>query len=300
MIQAGHLITYFPEEAQAAVWADGPDVPIAGSVMPVCEVVAADGGYRISGNSPFASGVDHAKWVFVSGMVAGDGPPRVTYFLVPAGSYEIVDTWHTVGMRGTGSKTIATDDVFVPAAHTLWLGDLLEGDPTQAKTGGAGIYGLPFASYAPVGFAATMLGAAEGALEGVRESLGKKRTPTGVAVADIAGIQRRVADVAVELDSAHLLLRRSIDAATEGFPSLERRARTLRDAAYAAGLITGAVDAMLGMIGTAGFASSNSLQRTWRDVRFAACHISLNREGNSAHWGRIALGGEGPPALAIY
>ena len=69
IIHHAHCIAQFPEEAQEAVWADGPDVAIAASFLPGTTVVPADGGYRLSGQSAFASGVGHSTWVFVNGMI---------------------------------------------------------------------------------------------------------------------------------------------------------------------------------------------------------------------------------------
>jgi alkylation response protein AidB-like acyl-CoA dehydrogenase len=84
-------------------------------------------GYRVSGQSPFASGVGHSQWVLVGGMVDAGGEPEWTFFLIPPGEYKVADTWFTVGMRGTGSNTIVTENVFVPKSRTLRLSNLREG-----------------------------------------------------------------------------------------------------------------------------------------------------------------------------
>jgi 3-hydroxy-9,10-secoandrosta-1,3,5(10)-triene-9,17-dione monooxygenase len=301
LVHLPHFVALFPEEGQAAVWAGGPNVAIAGSVLPVCEVTPENGGYRVSGKSPFSSGVEHSSWVFVGGMVPGDGPPQWTFFLIPPGEYEVIDTWHTTGMRATGSNTIVTEDAFVPAGRVLALSDLVEGTAPGGAIHDNPMYRLPFMSFAPVGFAATMLGAARGAYEEFRTWTSKRRTADGSAVAEIASVQVRMSKAAADLDAAELLLRRAV-AATQGpeRPSLEGRARTMRDAARAAETIAGAVDELVAMSGTAGFASSNPIQRAWRDVHFAASHVSLNPEVNCAHWGRTELGVERPPTLLMY
>ena len=125
IIHHAHLIAQFPEAAQKTMWAEDLDVPIAASFAPNATAVAADGGYRVSTKgSPFASGVDHCSWVMLGGM-AQDGPaPEWKFFLIPPGDYTIRDTWFTAGMRGTGSKTIVAENVFVPAGQVLRLADL--------------------------------------------------------------------------------------------------------------------------------------------------------------------------------
>ncbi len=118
IIHHAHLIAQFPEGAQKTLWAATLDVPIAASFAPNATAVPVDGGYRVSTKgSPFASGVDHSSWVMLGGM-AQDGPvPEWKFFLIAPGDYTVRDTWFTAGMRGTGSKTIVVDNVFVPEAR---------------------------------------------------------------------------------------------------------------------------------------------------------------------------------------
>jgi 3-hydroxy-9,10-secoandrosta-1,3,5(10)-triene-9,17-dione monooxygenase len=301
LIHTAHMLAYFPEEAQAAVWADSANVAATGSVLPVCEVTPVDGGYRISGRSPFSSGVGHCSWVYVAGMRHIDDGHIWTFFLVPPGEYTVVDTWHTTGMRGTGSNTIVTEDLFVPAGHTVAFGDLINGPAPGSKLHENPMYGLPFISYAPLGFVGTMLGAAQGALEDFVEWATGRTTAAGVAMATLPNVQVRMARAATDLDAAELLLRRTI-ATAQGpeTPSLELRARAMRDYARSSELITGAIDAIVALCGTAGFAESSPIQRAWRDIHFASCHISLNPEVNLGHWGATQLGIERPPTMALY
>src|ERR1700689_1390981 len=91
MIHHPHYISQFPEAAQKAVWADNLDVPIAGSILPSARVTPAPGGYRISGQFPFASGINHSGWVILGGMVESGGHPEWTFFLVGPKEYKVVD-----------------------------------------------------------------------------------------------------------------------------------------------------------------------------------------------------------------
>jgi 3-hydroxy-9,10-secoandrosta-1,3,5(10)-triene-9,17-dione monooxygenase len=301
LIHTAHMIAYFPEEAQAAVWADSANVAVTGSVMPVCQVESVDGGYRISGHSPFSSGVGHCSWVYVAGMRHGPDGPVWTLFLVAPGEYEVLDTWHTTGMRGTGSNTIVTADTFVPAGHILALSDLVNGSAPGSEVHENPMYGLPFISYAPIGFAGTMLGAAQGALESFIEWVTGRTTAAHVAMSTLPNVQVRMARAAADLDAAELLLQRTIETAQRPeTPSLELRARGMRDYARSSELITGAIDTLVALCGTAGYAESSPIQRAWRDIHFASCHISLNPEVNFGHWGATQLGIERPPTMALY
>ena len=291
MIHHPHYISQFAEDAQNAVWADGLDVPIAASILPSARVTPVDGGYRISGQFPFASGINHSRWLIVGGMVETGGAPEWTFFLVGPNDFKIVDTWFTGAMRATGSNTAVCDDVFVPASHTIALSALREGNGPGGKLHAHPIYRAPFISYAPLTFVTPMLGAALGAYETFRDWTKTRRGTGGVVIADITSIQVRLARAAADLDAAELLLRRAVHVAQAPTPpALTIRARSMRDCSRAAELCVGAIDTLIAMSGTAAFAASHPIQRAWRDIHFAAMHVSLNPEQNFAHFGRTELG----------
>lgn len=301
MIHHPHCIGQFPEEAQKAVWADGPDVAIAASFVPITQITAEDGGYRVSGQSPFASGVGHSSWVFVGGMIDTDGKPEWTFFLMPPGEYRVVDTWFTIGMRGTGSNTIVTENVFVPKSRTLRLSDLRDGKGPGGGLHESGIFRTPFISYAPLTFVTPMLGAALGAYEHFREWTKVRKGPGGVSVADRTSIQVQLARTAADLDAAELLLRRAAEMAEATTPpSLQLRARSMRDYSRAAELAVAAIDTLISMSGTAGFTASHPIQRAWRDIHFSSMHISLNTENTYSHFGRMELGLPRDPLLPYF
>jgi alkylation response protein AidB-like acyl-CoA dehydrogenase len=301
LIHHPHCIGQFPEEAQKAVWADGPDVGIAASFMPITRITPEDGGYRVSGQSPFASGVGHCKWVFVGGMVDTGGKPDWTFFLIPSEDYKVADTWFTVGMRGTGSNTIVTENAFVPKSRTLRLSDLREGKGPGAALHAGRIFHTPFITYAPLTFVTPMVGAAQGAYAHFREWTRTRKGPGGVSVAERASIQMQLARTAADLDAAELLLRRAVEVAEAATPpSFALRARSMRDFTRAAELSVAAIDALISMSGTAGFATSHPIQRAWRDIHFSSMHISLNTENTYAHFGRMELGLPPDPHLPYF
>jgi 3-hydroxy-9,10-secoandrosta-1,3,5(10)-triene-9,17-dione monooxygenase len=301
MIEIAHYVACYPQEAQEAVWAGGPDVALAGSIMPLCRVTPVEGGYRLSGRSPFASGVNHASWVFLGGMLTADGPPEWALFLVSREQFEIVDTWATAAMRATGSNTVVTDDVFVPQSHVLRLADLREGSTPGGALNDGPLARSPHILWAPLTFVLPMLGAAQAAYEEVVAWTVTRHTPSGERVAELPSMQASLGRVAADLDAAELLLRRiAATAQAPEPPSLGLRARAMRDFARAAELIVEAIDALVANSGTTAFASSNPLQRAWRDIHFAASHVSLNAETNYAHWGRTALGLERPTQQPFF
>jgi len=303
MIHHPHYVSQFPEPAQRAVWADGIDVSIAASIQPSGRVVPVEGGCRISGEFPFASGVNHSRWVMVGCLVeAPGGGMEAKFFLMGPKDFTIKDTWFTSAMRATGSNTIVCDDVFVPESHSLAVSDAREGKTPGGKLYAHPIYRAPWISYAPLTFTTPMLGAAQGAYEMFRDWTKSRRAGRGgAAIAELASVQVRMARAAADLDAAELLLRRAIDAAQAPMPpSLNVRARTMRDCARAAEFCVGVIDTLMAMSGTAGFAASHPIQRAWRDIHFAAMHVALNSEQNYSHFGRMEFGLPRDPHLPFF
>ncbi len=295
IIHHAHLIAQFSEQAQQMVWRDGLDVAMAASFMPNVQAAPVEGGYRLSGKgSPFASGVDHSSWVMLGGLAPSNTPggaPEMKFFLVGPGAYTVQDTWFTTGMRATGSKTIVIDNVVVPSACALSLAALRDGKTPGGARHGDPIFHTPFFYYAPLAFATPVVGAAQGAYEHFRDWTRTRKAPDGSALAEKTAVQVQMARAAADIDLAELLLRRAVhvvDAPEAYSPAL--LARSVRDFARIAELCMSAIDTLIGLSGTAGFASSQPLQRAWRDIHFMAMHVCMNIETNFSHFGRMELG----------
>jgi 3-hydroxy-9,10-secoandrosta-1,3,5(10)-triene-9,17-dione monooxygenase len=135
----------FDGQAQKDVWGASPDSLISSGFMPVGKAVRVDGGYRLAGRWPFSSGCDHADWALVRSFVpaAVDTEPAELYmFLVPKTDYTIIDTWHVMGMSGTGSKDFQLKgEVFVPAHRALSNQVMANG--TGSEFNGGALYRPP-------------------------------------------------------------------------------------------------------------------------------------------------------------
>jgi len=301
LIHHPHYVGQFPEEAQRAVWRDGPDVAIAASIAPVGRITRVTGGYRVSGQFGFASGINQCTWTIVAGMTDFGSGPEHSWFLIGPGDFTVADTWFTAAMCATGSNTVVCDDVFVPESHAVRMLDLREGAGPGGAINASPIFRAPFVTYSTLTFVTPILGAAQGAYELFRDWTRTRRGVTGAPVAEIPRIQARLARAAADLDAAELLLRRAVavpQAPTP--PSLALRARSMRDFMRASELCIDVIDDIIAMSGTAAFASSHPIQRAWRDIHFAAMHISLNLERNYNHFGRMELGLPPDPQQRIY
>lgn len=152
----------FPDHVQEEVFST-PNVRVCGTLSPTAQAVPADGGVVVNGKWGFISGAWHSHWQeIVAVQVNAEGPPMPILALVPMSDLEIVDDWHTSGLRGTGSVSTVARDVFVPADRVLPLGAVLNGQSASQANSGASIYRsslLPVASASSVG---SILGMARG------------------------------------------------------------------------------------------------------------------------------------------
>lgn len=98
-------------------YADNPDAVIAGSGVPKGVARPADGGWIVNGRWTFVSGCTAADWWVLANVVEGTRPKQLCFVLTPADADLIDDTWHTVGLRGTGSHDVVLNEHFVPGAY---------------------------------------------------------------------------------------------------------------------------------------------------------------------------------------
>ena len=111
------------DDGLAELFANGPDLISAGTFFPPAAARKVEGGWRVTGRTPFASGADRADWFVMPAVEMVDGAPRlnpesgqpdVMITFMPRQRVRVLDTWHTLGMRGTGSTDIEVEDAFVP------------------------------------------------------------------------------------------------------------------------------------------------------------------------------------------
>jgi alkylation response protein AidB-like acyl-CoA dehydrogenase len=248
------LIACFAREAQDEVWQDR-DALATGSYAPVGQAVAVDGGYRLSGAGSFCSGCDNAQWQFLGGMIPQpDGAAKPGFFLVRSADCTIDDNWHTMGLAGTGSKTIVARDVFVPAHRTVAFAALSDASAPGMLAHPNPLYRQSFLAVLPIAIVSPVLGMAEGALADFLAMAGMRTTRGAVAggnrrMAELTTVQMRVAEASALIDAARLLMARDLAeafaSATRGEPiSIAVRLRNRRDQAFCVRLLIQAIDAL--------------------------------------------------------
>ncbi|MFZ0042001.1 MAG: acyl-CoA dehydrogenase family protein [Solirubrobacteraceae bacterium] len=294
LIDHPFVFSHFNQQAQEDVWSvDGPDALIGTSFVPVGRVEPADGGWRLSGDWAWASGIEHCQWVLLGGVVqTADGEHQFRLFLLPTSEIEIVDTWYSAGLSGSGSDNVVVKDVFVPEHHTLYMQPVIEGHAEGAAIHANPMYTKPFMTYGGHAMVAPAVGIARGVVEAWQDHVRTKANSyTQEQVAGALPMQLVLAESATKIDCADLLVRRALTMAESDHEvTLEDRVRNRRDITYATRLLVSAVNELMGMAGASALRSESPIQRGWRDVRAVACHVFCNFNAAGENYGRMAFG----------
>src|SRR5260221_8379127 len=273
-----------PRHTYEQVYQNGPDVIIAGSAQPAGTAEAVPGGWRVNGRWPFASGCQHADWIFgvcvmteggkpIPGPASEGGPPLLRGVFLPARDWEVEDTWHVAGLKGNGSHHVALRDTMVSAANFF--------------NHATGVPCLPGPLYEavlqllPLMLGANSVGMAEGALDELVElaNTGRQQLQAAVPMRDSETFQGELGRVAAELMAARAFL--EVQGASYWRHAL---AGTLKDEAlltqstqtaiWLATTCVRAADACFALGGSSALYETSPLQRRLRDLHTAAQHFS--------------------------
>lgn len=293
------MLAMWEPRAQDEIWGESPDTLIASAfVFPGGHAYRVDGGYRLSGRWKFSSGIDPSRWSMLGAIVhdeaSGEGEYRM--FLVPQADYRPIDTWFAAGLKGTGSKDLEVEDVFVPTYRTLAVADTRGGPTPGAAVNPGALYRLPVFDLFPYVVAGAPLGIAQGAVSSfTAETANRLAAYSATRVADYAPVQIRLAEAAAGIHAARLIILERCDQAMElarrgEVPPIELKVALRRDGAYAARLCTHAVDLLFEASGGDGLYDRRSIQRAFRDVHAANSHNALTWDVAAALYGKVALG----------
>jgi 3-hydroxy-9,10-secoandrosta-1,3,5(10)-triene-9,17-dione monooxygenase len=301
-LQVHHwMLALYDERAQEEVWGADPEALIAsGIAFPQGTGRKADGGFVVSGRWNFSSCSNIAGWNMLA-VTVKDGERVIDHrmCLLHKSQYQVIDDWQVLGMRSTGSMTVAAKDVFVPEHKALCMYDVRGGDTFPgARTNRNPVYQVPANPLLGHGIGACAVGNAQAALELSIDAVKQRSTSyTGAKMRDFQAVQLRIGAAGSKIDAARLVLRND---AIEGQDFANRKImadpptklRMRRNLAYAVNLCTEAVDLLHAMAGANGIYESYPLERIFRDAHSLAGHISFSFDAQASAWGLAALGGE--------
>ncbi|MZE75591.1 hypothetical protein [Streptomyces xinghaiensis] len=278
------LAAKFPQAARDEVFGADPGAKLASVFAATGTAVRTEGGYLLTGSWPYASGILHDDWtILVARETDRDGEPvGGLSLLVPTADVTIEDTWHTVGMRATGSHTVVLRETFVPG-HRVISGERQRGRENTTDVTLPPLLRTAAIAAMAVVCASVVVGIGQAA----RAFVVDKAPGRGVAPSrytsqpDSQTFVSALGRTALTIDAAELHVNRAADVLDEaaraatGIPESELR-RIRGDVGQAVNLVTVALDELMWAHGAAAFAESNPLQQYWRDGNTAARHALLN------------------------
>ena len=291
------MMGMFAAHCQDDIYAATPDTLVSGGLASQGRAEPVAGGWRVSGRWQFGSGVDHGDWSLMGAVQADSTPedPKHVHIVVPASEYRIDDTWFTLGLRGTGSKDIVMEDVFVPEHRTVPTGTLFGGGGPGVPLQESVIYRAPVLSGLALHVGAASLGIARSGLQHfIDGTTGRVHAYTGTAKVESVGLQLRLAESSEELHATELLLydlcRRFDEAAREERIPSAVRARLMWQSAYAVQGARRAVGRLFDAAGAKAVHDSSPLQKAFRDINTACHHATLDPDDAATAYGRVLLG----------
>jgi indole-3-acetate monooxygenase len=282
-ITSALLVAYLPAASRDEMFGGGRGVA-AGVWAPRGTAKTVDGGVVVSGRWPFCSGINHADMLFAGCFVDDRRVPSVV--AIPKGDLRVLDTWHTLGLRGTGSHDSVADEVFVPADRVFSVFD----GPILDRP----LYRFPVFGFFALSIGAAALGNARAAIDDLVElACGKKGLGSSRTLAERPATQAAVATAEASLSAARALYYESIDAAWQASQGADAVPVALRNrlrlaATHAVRTSADVVHDMYDLAGGSAIYDGAPLQRRFRDAFTATAHFQVNAASRELP-GRVLL-----------
>jgi indole-3-acetate monooxygenase len=281
---------YLPDHHARTIWAD-PNMITGGVFAPKGKAVRDGDDYIVNGRWAWGSGSANCGWLVGGALVPGDKGPSARMMWFERDQVELIDTWHAMGMRGTGSGDMSVKDARVPMDRSVSLSE----DKTRIERP---LYAFPAFGMLAMAIAGVALGNARGAIDDLVEMAGGK-VPTGSRrpLAERASTQVDVARAEGQLRAARTYLLNSAETAFEnatqqGKLSLTDRANLRIAATHAVRTSAEVTRIMHDLGGGTSVYETCPLSRRFRDAHVATQHIMV-APGSLELAGRALLGIEG-------
>lgn len=280
------------------------DMVTAGLILPIGRADRVPGGYRINGHWQFGSGITHADWVVAGCAVHRDGelepnprsggPMYWRLMVARPEEFEIIDTWHTTGLAGSGSRDYKATDLFVPEEHSFSLGEpKVPGPFSQPDAILRNMPGVP-------------LGVARAAIDYVKElAAGRVDRMSGTPWSEIYRVQMAIAQVETELGAVRDAVYGSLDRLWDRLiadeePTAQERVDAVLARTSAFRVARSIVSRLYDLVATTAIYRPSPLDRWLRDTTTMCQHvIAQDQVLQSA--GAFLLGGtpQNPFSLGI-
>jgi 3-hydroxy-9,10-secoandrosta-1,3,5(10)-triene-9,17-dione monooxygenase len=280
--------------AQEDVWGDDIHTRVSSSYAPVGKVEQLDGGFKLSGRWGWSSGCNHCSWVLLGAIVPGEG---FRTFLLPADDYQIINTWDSMGLQGTGSNDIVVDGAYVPEYRTHKQMDGFSGRNPGMEVNEAPLYSLPWAQTFIRVVSTPAIGAAREGLRLYRESvIGKASGDVTKLVGDVSTVER-IASASNAIDEMEALMYRNFDrmmASAEAGDTtpIEDRALYRYQASLVIEKSMAVIDSLFSSAGGSSVFLDSPIQQRFLDIHTARAHVANNPTPFARNLGSLGVGAE--------
>ncbi|RLA07507.1 MAG: hypothetical protein DRQ54_05275 [Gammaproteobacteria bacterium] len=295
-----YYLAYFPPKAQEFIWGEDDNNQTCTPFNPSGTVTKVKGGIELKGgNWTFASGCDHSRFALLGVLIEDEngGPPEFCQCVIPEGDFIIDhDSWDVAGLKGSGSKNISVDEVFVPDDLIFSLTKVNQGIAPGREINDGPLYKQAFFPPSLCTLVAPACGAALGALDTFAEKMKTRTLVFGIGnqIEKVPSLIRLV-EAEYEIEMAEAQIKKdSIEfmrLATAGQTSSQLlNARGLYSNAYGMTLFTRAIERIFVAAGGGALQNKNPIQRAWRDVHTINNHGGLNFDSMAELYGRARMG----------
>ena len=289
------MLALFSEQAQAEAFATRPFFAPA-PLAPTGRGAACEGGIRLTGRWSWATGVMDGNWIMVGVLREHADGVRPVLALLPMADAQIMDVWHTDGMRATGSNDVVIDDAFVPEHRIVSVADIYSGAAPGAAVHDCPTYRWPMVPALALLAAMPALGSAERAAEIYAERLAERFLAyEGVMQKEKPIAATHLGQAQVRLRALRALVTDTVARIDELVDAGEPVARAVRgEARLAAAHVVhesrSVIADLLGASGASAHFLDNPLQRIKRDVDVIAGHVVFDYDTSRELAGALALG----------
>lgn len=273
-----------PKRLQDELYADNPRTLISSSYAARGTARRVDGGFVISGRWRTSSGVLHSQWVIVGANVVVGDETLPYNFVVPLSDVEVIDDWFTLGLRGTGSRSVAGEDIFVPAHRTMDREILFAGAAPGLRVNTNPIYRVPQGILVSTQGGSAALGCAWGFYDEFRRQIrGRVRRLDQVDIGTDRGTLVKLAQARATLEDHENVMLRTLReahrkaAAGEGYTPWEIT-HGVFDISRCSAAALSVPQALMPLLGAPAVYQTNPLQRMYRDLLTSRQHGTQDME----------------------
>ena len=296
-------MAFAPEQLQQDVWGDEPDAFVCDSFAPVGQIERVSDGYILTGQWRFASGIEWSSWIGVGGIcVAPDGEhPEHILFFIPKKDTTVHDDWHTLGLRGSASRAVSVERVFVPDHRAFPLGRTATQRGDVVNDGP--LWRMPLMTMQGLAVLTPSVGTSQRMVDEFHSWTKQRVRPyEGIAAREVPAAQLILASCATQWDAVWSLAQKYAQYGWDRAHSGEsfvitdtERAQLFSWRGFIGRTSLELSDELYASAGAMALFDTHPMQHVFRDIHSVGVHVGVDRADAYTSRGRVAMGLAGNP-----